>query len=35
VELADGKRFVPVVFTTRPDSREIIPEIARQIVARF
>jgi beta-lactamase class A len=35
VELADGRQFVLVIFTTRPDSREIIPEIARQIVARF
>jgi hypothetical protein len=33
VELADGKRFVLVVLTVRPDSKEIIPEIARQIVA--
>jgi beta-lactamase class A len=35
VELADGKKFVLVIFTTRPDSKEIIPEIARQIVAGF
>lgn len=35
VELADGRRFVLVIFTTRPDSKEIIPEIARQIVAGF
>ena len=33
VELADGKKFVLVIFTTRPDSKEIIPAIARQIVA--
>jgi hypothetical protein len=26
---------VLVIFTTRPDSKEIIPEIARQIVAGF
>ena len=35
VELADGKKFALVIFTTRPDTREIIPEITRQIVARF
>jgi beta-lactamase class A len=35
VELADGKKFVLVIFTTRPDSKEIIPELARQIVAGF
>jgi beta-lactamase class A len=35
VELADGKKFALVIFTTRPDSMEIIPEIARQIVAGF
>ena len=35
VELADGRRFVLVVFTTRPDNKEIIPEIARQVVAAF
>jgi hypothetical protein len=33
VALADGKKFVLVVFTTRPDSKGIIPEIARQVVA--
>lgn len=32
VELADGTQFVLVVFTTRPDSKAIIPEIVRQIV---
>jgi beta-lactamase class A len=35
VELADGRKFVLVVFTTRPDSKAIIPEIVRQIVHRF
>lgn len=33
VELADGRKFVLVVFTTRPDSRKIIPEMARQILS--
>ena len=33
VQLADGKKFVLVIFTVRPDCKEIIPEIARQIVA--
>jgi len=32
VELADGTQFVLVVFTTRPDSKAIIPEIVRQII---
>lgn len=32
VELATGRRFVLVIFTTRPDVREVIPELARQIV---
>ena len=35
VELANGKKFALVIFTTRPDNKEIIPEMARQIVARF
>lgn len=35
VELADGRKFVLVIFTTRPDAKEIIPEITRQIAARF
>jgi len=35
VELADGRKFVLVVFTTRPDSKAIIPEIVRQIVRGF
>ena len=35
VELAGGRKFVLVIFTTRPDSKEIIPEIARQVVAWF
>ena len=35
VELADGRKFVLVIFTTRPDNKEIIPEIARQVVAAF
>ena len=32
VELADGRKFVLVIFTTRPDAKEIIPEITRQIL---
>jgi beta-lactamase class A len=32
-ELATGKKFVLVIFTVRPDNKEIIPEITRQIVA--
>jgi beta-lactamase class A len=35
VELAGGEKFVLVIFTTRPADKEIIPEIARQIVAGF
>jgi beta-lactamase class A len=35
VELASGKRFVLVIFTTRPDEKGIIPEITRHIVAGF
>jgi len=35
VELADGRKFVLVIFTTRPDCKEIIPELTRQIVAGF
>lgn len=35
VELPNGKRFVLVIFTTRPDTKEILPEITRQIVAGF
>ncbi len=35
VELVNGKKFALVIFTTRPDHKEIIPEMARQIVARF
>jgi Beta-lactamase enzyme family len=35
VELADGKKIALVIFTTRPDNKEIIPEMTRQIVARF
>lgn len=35
VELANGKKFVLVIFTTRPDNQEIIPEITRQVVAGF
>ncbi len=34
VELADGKKFTLVIFTTRPDEKSIISEITRQIVAR-
>lgn len=33
VALADGKKFALVIFTTRPNEKEIIPEIARLIVA--
>jgi beta-lactamase class A len=33
VELVDGKKFVLVIFTARPDTKEIIPEITRQLVA--
>ncbi len=35
VELMDGTRFVLVIFTTRPADKEVIPEITRQIIARF
>lgn len=35
VELVNGRRFALVVFTTRPDSKEIIPEITREVVAGF
>ena len=35
VELAGGRKFVLVIFTTRPDSKEIIPELTRQVVAGF
>jgi hypothetical protein len=35
VQLGDNRRFVLVIFTTRPDNKDIIPEIARQVVARF
>ena len=35
VELESGRKFVLVIFTIRPDSKEIIPEITRQIVAGF
>lgn len=35
VELADGRKFVLVIFTTRPDTKELIPEITRQVVAGF
>lgn len=34
VELATGRRFVLVIFTNRPDVREVIPELARQMVSR-
>ncbi|MEY4917273.1 MAG: hypothetical protein RL616_1186 [Verrucomicrobiota bacterium] len=34
VELAAGKKFALVIFTTRPDEKGIIPEIARQVVAQ-
>lgn len=32
VQLADGRQFVLVIFTTRPDCKDLIPEIARQVV---
>ncbi|MDR3457581.1 MAG: serine hydrolase [Verrucomicrobiae bacterium] len=35
VELASGKKFVLVIFTTRPEEKGIIPAITRQIVAGF
>jgi hypothetical protein len=35
VELLDGRKFVLVVFTTRPDSKAVIPELVRQIVRGF
>lgn len=35
IELADGRKLVLVIFTTRPDCKELIPEIARRIVAGF
>ncbi|HEV2691693.1 MAG TPA: serine hydrolase [Verrucomicrobiae bacterium] len=33
VELASGKKFVLVIFTTRPEEKGIIPAIAREIVS--
>jgi beta-lactamase class A len=33
VELADGAKLVLVIFTMRPEDKEIIPEITRRIVA--
>lgn len=35
VELPGGKKIALVIFTTRPDSKEIIPAITRGIVAAF
>ncbi len=35
VELPGGGKFVLVIFTTRPDEKEIIPAITRQIVGGF
>ena len=35
VKLADGRKFILVIFTTRPDTKEIIPEITRQILATW
>jgi len=35
VELPDGAKFALVIFTTRPDEKEIIPFVARQIVIGF
>ncbi len=35
VELADRRKFVLVIFTTRPATKEIIPELTRQIIAGF
>ena len=33
VEMPGGGKFVLVIFTTRPDEKEIIPELTRRIVA--
>ena len=35
VELPGGEKFVLVIFTTRPDEKEIIPTITRHIVGEF
>ena len=35
VELASGEKFSLVIFTTRPDEKEIIPSITRSIVGSF
>jgi beta-lactamase class A len=35
VELPAGEKFALVIFTTRPEEKEIIPEITRQIVGGF
>lgn len=35
VEFAGGRKFILVIFTTRPDNKDIIPEITRQLVAGF
>jgi beta-lactamase class A len=35
VELASGEKFSLVIFTTRPDEKEIIPTITRSIVGSF
>jgi hypothetical protein len=35
VELENDRKFVLATFTVRPDSKEIIPEIVRQVVAGF
>ena len=35
VELADGRKFVLVIFTTRPDTKEIILEITRHVLAAW
>lgn len=35
VELVNGAMFALVIFTTRPDEKEIIPAITRKIIAGF
>jgi hypothetical protein len=35
VQLADGRKCVLVIFTTRPDNKKIIPEIARHLISTW
>ncbi len=35
IELESGAKMVLVIFTNRPDEKEIIPEITRSIIAAF